>query len=88
MVLPQIERGTGAKFEYVPILLGGIFKATHNRSPLETLAGIKKKLECEKLELERFLRRHQITAFRRHGARRTGRAAQLRGRFYRDTIGI
>jgi hypothetical protein len=28
---------TGVKFEYVPILLGGIFKATNNRSRLTSL---------------------------------------------------
>jgi 2-hydroxychromene-2-carboxylate isomerase len=31
--IPAIEKRTGAKFEYVPILLGGIFKATNNKSP-------------------------------------------------------
>ena len=29
--IPAIEQRTGAKFEYVPILLGGIFKATNNK---------------------------------------------------------
>ena len=39
--IPAIEKRTGAKFEYVPVLLGGIFKATNNKSPAETLAGIR-----------------------------------------------
>ena len=30
-VIPAIEQRTGAKFGYVPALLGGIFKATGNR---------------------------------------------------------
>ncbi len=47
--IPAIEKRTGAKFEYVPILLGGIFKATNNRSPAESLAGIKNKRFCEAL---------------------------------------
>ena len=34
--IPAIEKRTGVKFEYVPILLGGIFKATNNKSPAET----------------------------------------------------
>ena len=38
--IPAIEQRTGVKFEYVPILLGGIFKATNNKSPAETLAGV------------------------------------------------
>ena len=31
--IPAIEKRTGATFVYVPILLGGIFKATNNRLP-------------------------------------------------------
>ncbi len=31
--IPAIEKRTGVKFEYIPILLGGIFKATNNKSP-------------------------------------------------------
>jgi len=59
-VIPQIEERTGVKFEYVPILLGGVFKLTNNRSPAEKMAGIKNRLEYERLEMERFVRRHGI----------------------------
>ena len=38
LALPAIERRTGVKFEYVPVLLGGIYKATNNMSPAESLA--------------------------------------------------
>ena len=65
-VIPDIERRTGVKFDYVPVLLGGVFKLTNNRSPAETLAGIKNKLEFMDLELQRFIRRHQITTFRKN----------------------
>jgi 2-hydroxychromene-2-carboxylate isomerase len=63
-VLPGIEQRTGVKFDYVPILLGGVFKATANASPAETLRDIKNKREYQALEMERFIRRHNITAFR------------------------
>ena len=59
-VIPQIEQRTGVKFQYVPILLGGVFKLTNNRSPAEKMAGIKNRLEYERLELNRFVRRHGI----------------------------
>jgi len=59
-VIPRIEERTGAKFDYVPILLGGVFKLTNNRSPAEKMAGIKNRLEYERLELDRFVRRHGI----------------------------
>ena len=37
LAIPAIEARIGVKFDYVPILLGGIFKATNNKSPVETL---------------------------------------------------
>ena len=64
LVIPAIEKRTGVKFEYVPVLLGGIFKATNNMSPAESLRGIKNKPEYAALETERFIRRHDITTFK------------------------
>jgi 2-hydroxychromene-2-carboxylate isomerase len=63
LAVPEIEKRTGAKFEYVPILLGGVFKLTNNRSPAESMRGIKNRLEYEELERQRFVRRHAITRF-------------------------
>jgi hypothetical protein len=62
-VIPVIEAHTGIQFRYLPVLLGGVFKATNNRSPAETLKGIKNKPEYERLETERFILRHNITNF-------------------------
>jgi 2-hydroxychromene-2-carboxylate isomerase len=64
LVIPEIEKRTGAKFEYVPVLLGGVFKATNNRSPAQSLVGIKNKPEYERLEMTRFIKRHGITTFK------------------------
>jgi 2-hydroxychromene-2-carboxylate isomerase len=65
-VIPAIEARTRAKFRYVPVLLGGVFKATGNRSPAEAFAGIQNKPAYERLETERFLRRHRIEDFARN----------------------
>jgi 2-hydroxychromene-2-carboxylate isomerase len=61
--IPAIEQRTGAKFEYVPVLLGGIFKATNNKSPAETLAGVKNKREFHALETERFVKRFAVKPY-------------------------
>jgi 2-hydroxychromene-2-carboxylate isomerase len=61
--IPTIEQRIGVKFEYVPILLGGIFKATNNRSPAETLAGIKNKPQFQTIETERFVRRYNVQPY-------------------------
>jgi 2-hydroxychromene-2-carboxylate isomerase len=61
--IPDIEKRTGSKFEYVPILLGGIFKATNNKSPAESLAGIRNKREFQALETERFVKRFKVQPY-------------------------
>lgn len=63
LVVPSIERRTGVPFEYVPVLLGGVFKATNNQSPAVSLQGIKNKGEYAALETRRFLERHGITRY-------------------------
>jgi 2-hydroxychromene-2-carboxylate isomerase len=64
LVLPEIEQRTGVEFDYVPVLLGGVYKATGNMSPFDSLRGIKNKPEYNALETQRFLRRHNITKFK------------------------
>ena len=61
--IPAIEKRANVKFEYIPVLLGGIFKATNNKSPAETLAGIKNKPEFQALETERFLNRFNVRPY-------------------------
>ena len=63
LVIPQIEARTGARFEYVPVLLGGVFKATNNVSPAVSLAGIKNKGEYSRIETERFLAHYDVPAY-------------------------
>lgn len=63
-VIPQIEARTGAVFAYVPILLGGIFKLTGNQSPATAFAGVRNKPEYDELEIQRFIQRHALQAYR------------------------
>lgn len=63
-LLPGIEQRTGARFEQIPVLLGGIFKATGNRSPVEAYAGVPAKLAYEFREIDRFVARHGIDEFK------------------------
>ena len=62
--LPAIEARTGVRFDYVPVLLGGIFKATGNVSPVIANQGIKNKGEYQFLEIERFIKKHNLTKFK------------------------
>lgn len=63
-VLPAIEARTGVAITYVPILLGGLFKLSNNRSPGEAFAHIPNKLAYDRLELQRFVRRHGLERYR------------------------
>ena len=88
LVIPEIEQRTGAKFDYVPVLLGGVFKLTNNRSPAESLAGIKNKPEYERLETERFITRHRITGYRRNPFFPVNTLAIMRGAIAAQRLGI
>ena len=63
-VIPEIEARTGVRFEYVPVLLGGLFKLANNRSPMEAFAGIPNKLAYDRLEMKRFISKHKLNLFR------------------------
>ncbi len=63
-VIPGIEERTGARFRYVPVLLGGVFKATGNRSPAEAFRDVPSKRAFMELETRRFVARHGIADFR------------------------
>ena len=88
LVIPQIEARTGAKFDYVPVLLGGVFKLTGNRSPAEAFAGIKNKPEYERLETERFLWRYGITKFRRNPFFPVNTLTLMRGAIAAQRLGV
>ncbi len=62
-VLPEIEARTRATFDYVPVLLGGLFKATGNQAPMFAFAGVPAKLAYEYREIDRFIARHGLTDF-------------------------
>ncbi len=88
LVIPEIERRTGAKFEYVPVLLGGVFKLTGNRSPAESLAGIKNKPDYERLETARFIERHGITRFRQNPFFPVNTLTIMRGAIAAQILGV
>ena len=63
-VIPEIEARTGTSFEYVPVLLGGLFKLSNNRSPAEAFADIPHKRAYDGLEVRRFVAKHHLDRFR------------------------
>ncbi len=62
--LPPILERTGASLNIIPCLLGGIFKETNNQPPFTAYGGVKGKLAYEQLEIQRFIKRHELTKFK------------------------
>ncbi|WP_321961677.1 2-hydroxychromene-2-carboxylate isomerase [Paraburkholderia sp. J7] len=65
-VIGDIEARQHVRFDYVPILLGGLFKLSGNCSPGEAFAGVENKQKFMMLEMRRFVERHGLTAYRRN----------------------
>ena len=63
-IIPGIEQRTGVKFTYVPILLGGVFKLTNNQSPIVQFKDVKNKLNYQRIESLRFVKRHALSRFK------------------------
>ena len=63
-IIPDIEARTSARFEYIPCLLGGIFKATNNQAPMIAFGAIPNKMAYENLEMQRFIELHKLSKFK------------------------
>ena len=96
MVIPGIEQRTGVKFDYVPILLGGVFKLTNNTPPMVQFKDVKAKSDYMRIEIVRFIKKHALTKFRMNPhfpvntvqIMRGAVAAQMDGQFpkYADAV--
>ena len=88
LVIPDIERRTHGRFEYVPVLLGGVFKLTNNRSPMETFADVKNKIKYQHLETKRFVERHGIKDFQMNPFFPVNTLTMMRGAIAAQTLGV
>ena len=60
-VLPAIAARTGAEIVNRPMLIGGVFKLSGNRSPIEKDEGVPLKIAYRWNEIQRYAKRHGIT---------------------------
>ena len=63
-VMQSIKDKTGATVNYIPVLLGGIFKLTNNKPPMEQFFVVKNKNEYQNIEMQRFIERHGLHDFK------------------------
>jgi 2-hydroxychromene-2-carboxylate isomerase len=88
LVIPQLEQRTGVSIKYLPVLLGGVFKATNNVSPAISMQGIKNKGEYAQIETQRFVSRHNITAYNRNPFFPVNTLQIMRGAVYAEKSGF
>ncbi|MBL0923986.1 MAG: 2-hydroxychromene-2-carboxylate isomerase [Sphingomonadaceae bacterium] len=62
-MLPGVEARTGVAFDYVPVLLGGLFKLTGNQPPMLVHANVANKIAYEQRDLRRFVAKVGATKF-------------------------
>lgn len=62
-VLPDFCARTRSTAVYVPVLLGGLMKATGNRPPWMVYADVPSKVAYDQLEFQRFIAAHGLTKF-------------------------
>lgn len=86
--IPQIEKRTGAHFEYIPILLGGVFKATNNASPMVAFEGILNKPDYAQVETRRFLKHFGLKAYQPNPHFPVNTLTIMRGAMYAQQAGI
>ena len=87
-VLPQIAARTGARFNYVPTLLGGLFKLTGNQAPMIAFGGIPNKMAYEQLETVRFLNDHKLTDFKLNASFPINTLLIMRGLIAAENAGV
>tara|TARA_X000001036_G_scaffold4749_1_gene4298 strand:+ start:2131 stop:2736 length:606 start_codon:yes stop_codon:yes gene_type:complete len=59
-LVPGIEERTKVKAEYIPVLLGGIFKSINNVSPIEAFKTVPSKGAYDDLDTKRFVKKHDL----------------------------
>ncbi len=86
--IPAIEAQGAVRFSYVPVLLGGIFKATGNQSPMQAWGHVAPKRAYDRLEMERFCAAHGIADFTMNPHFPVNTLAIMRGAVAAQRLGV
>ena len=86
--IPQVEARGAVKFSYVPVLLGGIFKAIGNQSPMMAYGHITAKRDYDRLEMQRFIARHRVDRFQMNPHFPVNTLLIMRGAVAAERLGV
>ncbi|MFM5922780.1 MAG: 2-hydroxychromene-2-carboxylate isomerase [Novosphingobium sp.] len=87
LVHRAIEDMDNVGFRYVPVLLGGIFKAIGNQSPMQAYGHIAAKRDYDALEMRRFMAQHDINNFRMNPHFPVNTLLAMRGAVAAESLG-
>lgn len=59
-ILPEIAEEHNMSVLFRPVLIGGVFKSTNNKAPMVAFSNIPGKIDYMRVELARFIERHEI----------------------------
>lgn len=85
--IPAIQAKGTVSFHYVPVLLGGVFKAIGNQSPMQAYGHIGAKVAYDRLEMQRFMAAHQIDGFVMNPHFPVNTLLMMRGAVAAETLG-
>ena len=64
--LRELVKRTGAELDVTPVFLAGMHKLTGNAPPMIRNKDVKGKVEYDMLEMQRFIKKHQLDKYRLH----------------------
>ena len=87
-LIPDFKKRTGVEFEYVPCLLGGIMKLSGNQPPFVAFVDIPNKNKYQFIEIERFIKQHNLKEFKFNSSFPMNTVQLQRGALAAQELGI
>jgi 2-hydroxychromene-2-carboxylate isomerase len=86
--LQGVSERTGLEVIMHPVLIGGIFKSTGNQPPWQAFGNVPNKMKYMQLEIQRFIKDHNLTAFKFNSAFPVNTLLAMRGAIAAQKAGL
>ncbi len=86
--LQDVSERTGLEVLMHPVLIGGIFKSTNNQPPWQAFGNVPSKMKYMQLEMQRFIKDHELTAFKFNSAFPVNTLLAMRGAIAAQQAGV
>ena len=86
--LQGVSARTGLEMMMHPVLIGGIFKTTNNQPPWKAFGTVANKMTYMQLEIQRFIKEHDLTAFKFNSAFPVNTLLAMRGAIAATEAGV